>query len=357
MKSAAIRRLGLTVSRISGAQKLFRLRSRGPTVLFYHGVEEHIIDPEVQNLHMSLRVFERQIAFLRNEREVISIDDLYECITNGKSLNCKHVVVTFDDGYKNNLRIVAPLLRAWNLPFTIFVSTRHISERRRFPMYCIRAATLYTKRPCFHLKSIQKSFDLTTHEKRLAAARAITERAKKAPLELVEHITTECMSQLASDEWAELNARFSSDEPMSWEDVVRTTSMGATIGSHCHDHCILHSNQPEREVHLQLAISKAAVETNVADCEYMAYPNGTTSDISGIAYSSAKSAQFRMAFTTIVGEVTQDVDCFLAPRIFAAPEYEEFCYRLNRTDGQNEIYRVARLQCAASRNQPAEGLN
>ncbi len=332
-----MRRLGLTVSRISGVQKLFRLRSRGPAVLFYHGVEEDIIDPEVQGLHMSLRVFEKQIAFLRKEREVISIDDLYECITNGKNLNCKHVVLTFDDGYKNNLRIVAPLMRAWNLPFAIFVSTRHISECRRFPMYCIRAALLYTGRPYVHLASIRKSFDLTTHEKRLAAARAITTFAKGAPLEQVERITTECIGQLASDEWAELDARFSSDEPMSWDDVIRATSMGATIGSHCHDHCILHSNQPEKEVSLQLAISKAAVETNVTHCKYMAYPNGTTSDISGVAYSAARSAQFRMAFSTIVGEVTPDVDCFLAPRIFAAPEYEEFCYRLNRTDGQNQI--------------------
>jgi hypothetical protein len=125
--------------------------------------------------------------------------------------------------------------------------------------------------------------------------------------------------------------------------------MGATIGAHCHDHCILHPNQPEKEVHLQLSASKAAVETNVANCKYMAYPNGTTGDISAVAYSAAKSAQFQMAFTTIAGEVTPDVDCFLVPRIFATPEYEEFCYRLNRTDKQNEVCRVSRLTMQSER--------
>lgn len=344
MTSAAIRRLSLTVSRYCGAQRLLRLWSRGPTVLFYHGVEENILDPEVQGLHLSLQAFERQIAFLRRHREVVSMDYLYECLVNRYALESRQVVLTFDDGYKNNLRIVAPLLKAWKLPFTIFLSTRHISECRRFPTYYIRAAILYTEKVSVYLRSIQKGFDLMTREKRLAAARTIIEVAKRAPLDLVEQIQTECIEQLTSEKWAELNARFISDEPMSWDDVIQATSMGATIGSHCHDHCILHSNQREEEVHRQLTKSKAAIEKNVTECKYMAYPNGTVDDISSVAYSAAKSAQFRMAFTTIRGEVTPDGDCFFAPRIFPVPEYEEFCYLLNRTSRQNEVYQMARLQ-------------
>jgi peptidoglycan/xylan/chitin deacetylase (PgdA/CDA1 family) len=272
------------------------------------------------------------------------MDYLYECIVNGYGLESGHVILTFDDGYKNNLHIVAPLLKAWKLPFTIFVSTRHISECVRFPAYYIRVAILYTEKEAVYLRSINKGFDLTTREKRLAAARTIIQIAKRAPLDLVEHIRTECIRQLTSDKWAELNARFSSDEPMSWDDVIQATSMGATIGSHCHDHCILHSNQQEEEVHRQLTKSKAAIEANIMDCKYMAYPNGTLEDISSIAYAAVKSAQFRMAFSTILGEVTSDGDCFLAPRISAETEYEEFCYLLNRTSRQNEIYKTARLQ-------------
>lgn len=344
---AAMRHLSLTVSRYCGVQSLFRLQSRGPTVLFYHGVEENIIDPEVQGLHLPLRVFEKQIAFLRRHRQVISTDYLYECIVNRYCLEPKQVVLTFDDGYKNNLRIVAPLLKAWNLPFTIFISTRHVSECRRFPMYYIRASALYTEKSHVHLHSIPRIFDLGTREKRSAAIRTIIEFAKKAPLNLVEHITTECIEQVPSEKWSELNARFRSDEPMSWDDVIRATSMGATIGSHCRDHCILHSKQSKEEVNRQINESKAAIEKNVAVCNYMAYPNGTLDDVSSVAYSTAKSAQLCMAFSTILGEVTPDVDCFLAPRIFAVPEYEEFCYLLNRSSQQNAVYRAARSQCAA----------
>src|SRR6266478_2837072 len=128
LTTKTIRRLSLSVSRCCGLQSLLRSESRGPTVLFYHGVEENIIDPEVQLLHMPLRVFEKQIAFLRRHREIISMDHLHECIVNRHGLESRQVVLTFDDGYKNNLSIVAPLMKAWNLPFTIFVSTRHISD-------------------------------------------------------------------------------------------------------------------------------------------------------------------------------------------------------------------------------------
>ena len=338
MISAATRRLTLATARYCGIQSLFRIQSTGPTVLFYHGVEQKILDPAVQVLHLPLQVFEKQIAFLRRHREVVSIDCLYDYVVSRKGLGPNHVILTFDDGYKNNLRVVAPLLEAWKLPFTVFVSSNHISEARRFPTYYIRVATHYAEKQVIHLQSLNKSFDLTTPERRFAAETAITAAAKRAPQQQVEQIIEECQAQLSQTKWAELNAAFSSEEPMTWQEVISVSSMGATIGSHCHDHCILHSNQRTEEVNRQVYLGKSTIEANVADCKYMAYPNGTVDDISPSAYSAVKAANFRMAFSTIEGEVSPDVDCLVVPRIFAAPEYEEFCYRLNRSSATNESY-------------------
>jgi hypothetical protein len=307
-------------------------------VLFYHGVEKDILDPDVQRLHMPLHVFEKQVTFLRRHREVISMDYLYECVANRYRLEPRHVVLTFDDGYKNNLHTVAPLLQALNLPFTIFISTRHISEGRRFATYYIRAAVFHTRKHTIYLPSIQKSFDVTTRVNRFAADKAISEAVKNVPQDVAERITGDCLQQLALEEWAELNGRFFSDEPMSWADVTDLRAMAATIGSHCHDHCILHANQPNAEVCRQLKESKKAIEQHVDECKYMSYPSGTIDDISPAAYSAVKSSQFRMGFSTIESEVTPKVDNHIAPRIWAVPEYEEFCYTLSRSARQNEGY-------------------
>src|SRR5712664_3609642 len=310
----ALRHFCLSASRISGVQNLFRTRSTGPVVLFYHGVEENLVDPEVQEVQMALPVFERQIAFLRRQREVISMDDMYESIANGYRLDARQVVLTFDDGYKNNLRIIAPLLHGYSLPFTLFLSTR---------------------------------------ETRLFAATAVAASAKIVPLDVVDALTAECMEQLPPERWAELNAKFMSEEPMDWDDVRAVATMGGTVGSHCHDHCILHEKQSPDEIRRQLNESKAAIQSHVGECSYFAYPNGRASDISASAYRAVRSAQYRMAFSTISGEMTPHVDSLLAPRVDPVPEYEEFCYLLNRSSRQNQSYGVARPRYTET--EPAAG--
>jgi peptidoglycan/xylan/chitin deacetylase (PgdA/CDA1 family) len=333
------------------------LRSRGPIVLFYHGVEEHFVDDQVQTLHLPLSVFEKQIAFLRNNRELLSMDDLFESIKHGWRLDSRHVVLTFDDGYKNNLEFVAPLLNAWKLPFTVFVSTKHISEGHRLPTYYIRTALLYTQRQSVCLRGTRLAFDLTTRAKRKEAAGTLIATMKRAPQYLVEQIVSECQALLSPHTWDELNAVFASEQPMNWVEVNRIKSMGATIGSHCHDHAILSSAQNEENTLLQLQRSKSIIEKTVGPCWYLAYPNGKTEDVSRTAYVHAKSIGFRLAFTTVPGELTPEVDCYFAPRIFGVLEYEEFCYALNRTAKQNPVYRAAlaardRAALAASHSRP-----
>jgi peptidoglycan/xylan/chitin deacetylase (PgdA/CDA1 family) len=353
-----LRRFVLSTTRRSGAQRLFRLVSRGPIVLFYHGVEEHFVDGRVQSLHLPLSTFEKQIAFLRKNREVLSMDDLSECIDHGRRLDSRHVVLTFDDGYKNNLHVVAPLLDTWKLPFTVFVSTRHISEGHRLPTYYIRTAILYTQNKSVCLPSIGQAFDLSNGAKRLTAAAMVIAAMKKAPECLVQQIVSECQELLSQSTWAELNVVFSSEQPMNWRDVNHIKHMGATIGSHCHDHSILSSCQSaEHSVH-QLQQSKSIIETSVGPCRYLAYPNGKPEDISHTAYDYAKSTGFRLAFTTVPGEITPEIDCYFAPRIFGVLDYEEFCYALNRTAKQNEVYRSTRAAgvcqtLAPSHNRPS----
>jgi peptidoglycan/xylan/chitin deacetylase (PgdA/CDA1 family) len=338
MNSKPFRRLILSVTRRSGAQQLFRFWSRGPVVLFYHGIEETFVDSRVQTLHLSLPIFEKQIAFLRRNREVLSMDDLSECIKHGWRLDPRHVVLTFDDGYKNNLQVVAPLLKARKIPFTVFVSTKHISEGYRIPTYYLRTAMFYTECKSVSLRSTGQAFDLTTEANRSTAVAELVAAIKKAPQCLVQQIVSECQKLLSQSRWDELNAVFSSEQPMTWQEVNRARKMGATIGSHCHDHFILHSRQNEKDALRQLEESKSILEKNVGPCKYLAYPNGRVEDISRAAYAYARAAGFRMAFTTVPGEITPEIDGLLAPRIFGVLEYEEFCYFLNRTARQNQVY-------------------
>ena len=341
MASSLIRRISLSAARRGGVYGLLRRVNQGPTVLFYHGIEEKLSDPEVQSLHLPLASFERHIRYLRRHREIISTDYLYDCLMNGHRLDPRQVVLTFDDGYKNNAEILAPFLKGWDLPFTVFISTRHVLEGRRFQVYLLRTAFLYTEHKVIHLASIQRSFEAGTPQAKRSALREASAAMKEAPLRIVEWMMSECRQLLRPERWAELDQRFASDEPMNWQDVIRIQSMGATIGSHCHDHCILHSEEPPPEVRSQVMDSKRVIEQQFGECKFLAYPNGTARDISATAYQSVREARYRMCFTTIEGEITAKSDLYYAPRVFAQPGFEEFCYMLNRTGTQNESYDMA----------------
>jgi hypothetical protein len=142
---------------------------------------------------------------------------------------------------------------------------------------------------------------------------------------------------LPAEKWEEINRLFSSDEPMNWDDIRTLRGYGAGIGSHCHDHCILHAHQESDVIRQQLEMSKRMIEDQVgAPCQYFAYPNGTKEDMTPEACAAIERRGYRMAFTTILGETTRRVTPYLTPRLVAPFEFEEFVYSLNSLSRHTE---------------------
>ena len=128
-----------------GIYAVAKKQRRGATALFYHGVEDKIVDPKIQaKMHIPLSQFEKQIKYVQKHFEIISLGFLYECLSNGYKIQPSQVLITFDDGYKNNLTVAAPFLKSHNVPFSVFISTKHIDEGIRFPTYYLRAGIFYT---------------------------------------------------------------------------------------------------------------------------------------------------------------------------------------------------------------------
>ncbi len=111
-------------------QMLGRLRQcEGTVILKYHSVADtphsKFIDPAN---HVSVKVFTHQMKFLARKRTVISLDELTTALQEGKTLQSGTVVVTFDDGYLDNLTIAAPILKQYKIPATLFLPTGYIDR-------------------------------------------------------------------------------------------------------------------------------------------------------------------------------------------------------------------------------------
>jgi peptidoglycan/xylan/chitin deacetylase (PgdA/CDA1 family) len=104
-------------------------------ILCYHSVTALDEFPDdIHKQHLPRRRFETHLEHLRKYYNVISLPDYLTARSRGETLPLRSVILTFDDGMRNFLTVVAPLLaerslRATNFIVTDFVSAEGNAER------------------------------------------------------------------------------------------------------------------------------------------------------------------------------------------------------------------------------------
>ena len=134
IKRTIRKQLGPRLHRLGHASGLMRLEAwlnnrRGAIAFMYHSVADASssawIDPRN---HVPRDVFAQQMRFLAEHRTVISLDELVARIQSGEPVDDGTVVLTFDDGYLDNLTVAAPILAEYGLPATVFLPTGYIDR-------------------------------------------------------------------------------------------------------------------------------------------------------------------------------------------------------------------------------------
>lgn len=100
-------------------------------VFMYHSVSPQQ-DPGSNALIVTPQAFERQMRFLKNfSYNVMPLEAVAELIRNKKKLPPRLVVITLDDGYKDNYTYAFPVLKKYALPATIFIITGEVGRPDR----------------------------------------------------------------------------------------------------------------------------------------------------------------------------------------------------------------------------------
>ena len=98
-------------------------------ILVYHRIAEPESDPWA--LSVSPRHFETHLEILKKHTRPMGLCDLVAHIQDG-TLPRRAAVVTFDDGYADNLYEAKPLLERYDIPATVFLPAGHIGESEEF---------------------------------------------------------------------------------------------------------------------------------------------------------------------------------------------------------------------------------
>ena len=98
-------------------------------ILLYHRIADPEIDPHL--LCVSPRHFAEQLAVLAQQYTPLTLEQCVAAVGRGR-LPRRAAVITFDDGYADNLHAAKPLLERHGLPASLFITTGQISNPREF---------------------------------------------------------------------------------------------------------------------------------------------------------------------------------------------------------------------------------
>lgn len=112
------------------AIRRFRYRRRpGVLILRYHRVTQLACDPHAIAVHP--QSFREHLEILRSRYAPHSLSSVVRALGQG-DLPKLGVVITFDDGYADNLWEAKPALEQYDIPATVFVITGYIGQDQEF---------------------------------------------------------------------------------------------------------------------------------------------------------------------------------------------------------------------------------
>lgn len=118
------RRLKTAGRRLLGAV----VRWRGVVGLDYHRIGDGRDSPYDRGLYSATpEAFDRQLRWLKASFDVISPREISDALASRRG---RHIVITFDDGFRDNHDLAFPILRAHGLSATFFVATGYIDAPR-----------------------------------------------------------------------------------------------------------------------------------------------------------------------------------------------------------------------------------
>jgi peptidoglycan/xylan/chitin deacetylase (PgdA/CDA1 family) len=281
------------------------MRSNGTLILCYHRVAESVEDPF--HLCVSPGNFAAHLEEISRAREPSTIADAFAPSRRPR------VVVTLDDGYRDNLTNALPIAESAGVPITVFVTSGILGDHHGF--WWDRLGTLLRSRPP-HVKEMDlpaggRNVRLPVGSSGLRADLDLVRR-HLLPLRVTE---IERALDAVSEQWQADSAPPPDAGTLTLKDLLRLEASDVvTIGAHTVDHVRLR-DRPVQEQQDTIAGSKSELEQSIGKpVRHFAYPFGHRDEFDEHSVDAVRSAAFDTACTTVPGTARPSADPYRLPR-------------------------------------------
>jgi len=255
----------------------------------------HRIDTVEDNLGLCISpdFFEAQLKYLADCYNVIPMSEAIEKLASG-NLARNSVVITFDDGWRDNYINAFPLLKKYKIPATVFVTYEAI-EQGTFGWCSFDKAILNSCHTELDLSFFGLgTFSLNDQEQKESLISFLHQKLKRldnsTTLAVIEHVTNE------------LGGVDGERVMLSWQEIKEMQASNLiTIGAHTVTHPILTQiSQPQAKYEIEEG--KRLIEDKTGTIiDFFAYPNGSSNDFNSEIIGMVEKSGYKSAFSTIPG--------------------------------------------------------
>ena len=186
--------------------------------------------------------FEKQVRFLEKHFNYCSAEDFFD----GKGTKGINIMLTFDDGYKDNYDIAAPILKKHKASTIFFLATAYIGTDKWLwhdkVRYLIQKGTLSFSDAEMHLKRLNQGKPVDPSFGKFVELNF----PKVAPMRIM----------------------------MNWKEITELNKFSFRIGGHTNNHVVLSEldyDAQYEELSKSVDVIEKYTETT---CQYIAFPNG-----------------------------------------------------------------------------------
>ncbi|WP_376691959.1 polysaccharide deacetylase family protein [Wenzhouxiangella sp. EGI_FJ10409] len=233
----------------SGATALGRAWGNhdGAVILYGHRVSD---DDEGYMQGLPPHCLDEQLAYLCRHYEIISLDTLVSCLESGQRVPEKSIVLTFDDGFRDNYENAFPRLQKHRAPATIFLVTGSIDTGQLPWSQRLGFLFQHTQARWFRHELLSEELPLSSICERRQAYMAIKAHVRHMGQTQRERVLARVSKDLAVDP--------PMDRMMTWEHAREMQAAGIEMGAHTVSHSLLANIDPD-DARREMAQSRDAI--------------------------------------------------------------------------------------------------
>ncbi len=248
-------------------------------VLLYHKISD--VKTKENNLAVSPEIYAEHLAFLSKKYRIFS------SVLEWESSKESGILLTFDDGYFNNLVHALPIHTSLNVPFTLFTTTHWLQNQEGF---------------WWELAYGQNNEKLAYNDvvKQLMPLPLLSQK-----IEFLARLGIENVLPLADE-----------NRPMTLDELkMFANSSLVNIGSHTDTHPRLALLSKEMQIN-EMQTSKQFLEEQLGKkVELISYPHGGKTAFNQITKAAAAEAGYSHGFAAYSGSISTGFDRYEIPRV------------------------------------------